>query len=103
VSLRTPSGRRARASRAVQGLPDAEPAFLTGAPSVEPARESEISDLLVIGSRGYGSEGVVVLGEVGDEVLRTAACPALILQGAVETALGDLFGACGKVLIDSAA
>ena len=55
---------RSALERAVTGHPGAEVAFLAGDPARELARESEISDLLVIGSRSYGPDGVVVLGGV---------------------------------------
>jgi nucleotide-binding universal stress UspA family protein len=87
--------------RAVADHPGAEPAFLVGDPGRELARESEVSDLLVIGSRGYGPEGALVLGGVSDHVMRTAACPALIVPNGVETPLAELFPTCGKLRIDS--
>jgi hypothetical protein len=54
---------------------------------------------LVIGSRSYGPDGAVVLGAVGDAVLRNAACPIVILPRNGER---GALGSCGKVLIDSA-
>jgi nucleotide-binding universal stress UspA family protein len=87
-------------ARATENLPHAEAAFLFGDPGEELVRESEVCDLLVLGSRDYGPEGVIVLGEVGRAVMRTAACPALILPHDVGAPLGGLFG---NLLIDSAA
>jgi len=75
---------RSALERAVSGHPGAEVAFLAGDPARELMRETEISDLLVIGSRSYGPDGVVVLGGVNDEVLRTASCPVLIVPTGVE-------------------
>lgn len=66
----------------------------------EPARESEVCDLLVLGSRGYGPAGAVTLGDVSDALLRSAACPAIVLPNGVTP---ELFPECGKVPIDSAA
>ena len=43
---------------------DAEAAFLIGDPADELARESEVCDLMVIGSRGYGPAPAVLLGDV---------------------------------------
>jgi nucleotide-binding universal stress UspA family protein len=94
---------RAALEQATDDLPEAEPAFLRGEAGPELVRESELCDLLIIGSRSYGPAGVVVLGEVGDKVMRSAACPALILPRGVEAPLGGLFRAYGKLLIDSAA
>jgi nucleotide-binding universal stress UspA family protein len=91
---------RAALERVTRDLPQAEVAFLRGEPGRELLRESEICDLLVIGSRGYGPEHAIVLGEVGEDVMRSAACPALILPRGVEAPLGKLFG---KLLSESAA
>ena len=91
---------RAELERAVAALPGAEAAFLVGDPAVELARESEVCDLLVLGSRGYGPAGAVTLGEVSDALLRPAACPAIVLPNGVTP---ELFPECGKVPIDSAA
>jgi nucleotide-binding universal stress UspA family protein len=91
---------RAALRQVADGLPQADAALVAGDPAEELVRESEIADLLVIGSRGYGPDGVVVLGDVGDAVLRNAACPVLILpRGAGPRPLGS----CGKVLMHSAA
>jgi nucleotide-binding universal stress UspA family protein len=92
---------RTALERAVADHPGAQPAFLVGDPGRELARESEVCDLLVVGSRGYGPEGVLVLGGVSDRVMQTAACPALIVPNGVETPLAELFPAYGKLRIDS--
>jgi nucleotide-binding universal stress UspA family protein len=94
---------KAELERAVERLPSAEAAFILGDPARELARESEVSDLIVIGSRGYGPAPAVILGEVSDRLIRTAACPALIVPNGVSAPLADLFPLCGKVLMDSAA
>ena len=67
-------------------LPDAEPAFLVGDPARELARESEVSDLLVIGSRSYGPSPAVLLGGVSGPLIETAACPVLIVPNGVDGA-----------------
>jgi nucleotide-binding universal stress UspA family protein len=87
-------------ARATEGLPGADASFLFGEPGEELVRESEACDLLVLGSRDYGPEGVIVLGEVGRAVMRSAACPALILPHGAGAPLGELFG---TLLMDSAA
>jgi len=94
---------RSALERAVTGHPGAEVAFLTGDPARELAHESEISALLVIGSRSYGPDGVVVLGGVSDEVLRTAVCPVLIVPTGAAKPLSGIFPGSGKLRIDSAA
>jgi nucleotide-binding universal stress UspA family protein len=91
---------RAALERAVEGLPEADAAFLVGAPGAELARESELTDLMVLGSRGYGPGGTVVLEGLGDEVMRTAACPAPIRPRGVQAPLAGLFG---KLLTHSTA
>ena len=92
---------RSALERAVSGHPGAEVAFLAGDPARELVRETEISDLLVIGSRSYGPDGVVVLGGVNDEVLRTASCPVLIVPTGVATPLSGIFPGCGKLRMHS--
>jgi nucleotide-binding universal stress UspA family protein len=88
---------RAALERVARGIEGAQVALVPGDPARELARESELTDLLVMGSRDYGPEGAVVLGDIGGAVVRTAACPVLTLPRGVG------LGTCGKVLIDSAA
>ena len=83
-------------------LPHAETAFLKGTPALELARESEVSDLIVIGSRDYGPSGAVILGGVGGRVMQTAVCPAVVVPHAAAAPLADLVQRCGELLIDSA-
>jgi nucleotide-binding universal stress UspA family protein len=71
----------------------AEPAFLHGDPARELARESEVADLLVVGSRGYGPLRAVLLGGVSGRVAHTAACPLLIVPHGAEAPLAGLFQA----------
>jgi nucleotide-binding universal stress UspA family protein len=85
---------RAELDRTVAALPGdvwAEPAFLHGDPAHELAVESEVADLLVIGSRGYGPLKSVLLGGVSGRVVRTAACPVLILPHGADASLDPLF------------
>jgi nucleotide-binding universal stress UspA family protein len=89
--------------RAVAKVPRAEPGFVHGDPAVELSRESEISDLIVIGSRDYGPADCVILGTVGEQLLRTAACPVLVVPNGARSPLATLFRTYGKVLIESAA
>ena len=82
--------------RTVAALPKdvwAEPAFLHGDPAQQLAMESEVADLLVIGSRGYGPLKSVVLGGVSGKVVRTAACPVLIVPHAADASVDALFAA----------
>jgi nucleotide-binding universal stress UspA family protein len=80
--------------RTVAALPKdvwAEPAFVHGDPAHQLAVESEVADLLVIGSRGYGPLKAVLLGGVSGAVARTAACPLLILPHGADASLDALF------------
>jgi nucleotide-binding universal stress UspA family protein len=81
--------------RTVAALPPdvwSEAVFLHGDPARQLAVESEVADLLVIGSRGYGPLKSVLLGGVSGPVARTAACPLLIVPHAAEGSLERLFG-----------
>jgi nucleotide-binding universal stress UspA family protein len=84
---------RAELEFAVEAVPGAEPAFLIGDAATELARESEVSDLLVVGSRGYGPVGAVLLGEVSGRLLEAAMCPVLIVPNGVARPLDGLFEA----------
>jgi nucleotide-binding universal stress UspA family protein len=54
-------------------------ALLDGDPASQIARASEHLDLLVLGSRGYGPFGAVVLGSVSNALVRTARCPVVVI------------------------
>jgi nucleotide-binding universal stress UspA family protein len=80
----------------LSGLPDdlrVEVALLTGDPVDGLAAESEAADLLVLGSRGYGPHRAVLLGSVSGRVVRTAACPVIVVPRGVASPLEDLFRA----------
>lgn len=72
----------AAASAAVKDLvPDdvrATSRVIEDDPAVALARRSEELDLLVLGSRGYGPLGRVLMGSVSSAVLRTSACPLIV-------------------------
>jgi nucleotide-binding universal stress UspA family protein len=98
---------RTQLEEAVAALPTdthAEAAFIHGDAVRELARESEVADLLVLGSRGHGPLGAVLTGSVSWRVARTAACPLLIVPRGAERPLGGLFDdVCGKLRTRSAA
>lgn len=51
----------------------------TGSPAGDLAELSEKVDLLVVGSRGWGTAHRVVLGSTSDRVTHHAACPVLVV------------------------
>ena len=59
-----------------------------GDPRHELVRASESADLLVMGSRGFGPLRAVLLGGVSGPVIRSAACPVMVVpRGAEATAV----------------
>jgi nucleotide-binding universal stress UspA family protein len=61
---------------------DAGARLLNGDPAVELATASADLDLLAVGSRGYGPVRRVLLGSVSRELVRSAACPVVVLPRA---------------------
>lgn len=56
-----------------------ETGFTAGSARHELAAQSELVDLMVVGSRGYGPRAAVLLGSVTHTLLRKAACPVVVL------------------------
>ena len=52
---------------------------LEGDAASELAEASAELDLLVLGSRGYGPSAAVLLGSVSRALVRSAACPVVVL------------------------
>jgi nucleotide-binding universal stress UspA family protein len=52
---------------------------------------SETVDMLVLGSRGYGPLKAVLLGGVSGQVIRSAACPVVVVPRRARSADGSLF------------
>ena len=48
--------------------------------SIVAAAEAERADLVVVGTRGRGSAGRMLLGSVSDHVVRHATCPVLVVR-----------------------
>ena len=74
--------RRETLDRAVAALPpdvSAEAVFVTGSAGRVLAAQSELVDLMVVGSRGYGPRTAVLLGGVTHTLIRKAACPVIVL------------------------
>ncbi len=55
--------------------------FVCGAPRAALADESQRSDLLVVGARGHGSVGALLLGSVATWLLHHASPPVVIVPG----------------------
>ncbi len=98
--IMTPDSLEARArnylTEAAESLaPDVptEPVVAIGAPEQVLAEESHKADLVVVGSRGYGPLRAVLLGSVSGRLVRSAACPVLVVPRGVEAPLEEVFGA----------
>ncbi|MBK8295414.1 MAG: universal stress protein [Solirubrobacterales bacterium] len=61
------------------GIAEAEAQVRVGYASDEIARESSALDLLILGSRGYGPIRRVLLGGTSLKVVRSAACPVIVV------------------------
>lgn len=57
----------------------AEASFLEGDPAAMLNDASEALELLVVGSRGYGPLGSVLLGSVAGRLIVSAACPVMVV------------------------
>ncbi len=53
---------------------------------------TEIVDVMVVGSRGYGPLKSVLLGGVSGQLIRSAACPVIVVPRGAESTVGSLFG-----------
>ena len=65
--------------------------FVVGKPVAELVKRSHAADLLVTGSRGYGTMRAVLLGSVSGHLVREAACPVIVVPRGVESHLDKLF------------
>ena len=52
---------------------------------------TETVDILVMGSRGYGPLKAVLLGGVSGQVIRSAACPVIVVPRQATSAVGSVF------------
>jgi nucleotide-binding universal stress UspA family protein len=77
----------------VAELPGAAGVRLDGIPFQALATRSEGLDLLVTGSRGYGPLRSVLVGGCSGPLLRTAACPVVVVPRGVEAPLEGLLAA----------
>jgi nucleotide-binding universal stress UspA family protein len=65
---------------------DADSQFLVGDPAAALSEAGVALDLLVLGSRGYGTFARTLLGGVSAAVTRTAPCPVVVVPRAAERA-----------------
>ena len=85
---------RERLEHVIAGLPEgteAIPVVLAGDPVDALAAQSADADLLVLGARGYGPHRAVLLGGVSGRVVRTAACPVVVVPRGIAAPFDDLF------------
>lgn len=73
----------AEVARAVSPKAPIETSLLTGAAAAELLRAAEGARLLVLGNRGLGGFGGLLLGSVGVTAAAHAACPVVVTRGAV--------------------
>ena len=71
----------------VSAVAEAESCFREGSADDVLVAESEQLDLLVVGSRGYGPVGAVLLGSASTALARAAGCPILVTPRATPFAL----------------
>jgi nucleotide-binding universal stress UspA family protein len=72
-----------------------ESAFIQGTAGTDLSSESEHVDVMVVGSRGYGPRAAVLLGGVTHTLIRTAACPVIVLPRG-SRGLDGLFAAAAE-------
>jgi nucleotide-binding universal stress UspA family protein len=73
---------RAIHDQAIAGIPgdvETEGRFVDGSADDVLVTQSENVDLLVVGSRGYGPLGAVLLGSASTALARTASCPIIVM------------------------
>ncbi len=70
---------------------DSEGTLYSGRPADVLIGLSETVDILVIGSRGYGPLKAVLLGGVSGQVIRSAACPVVVVPRSAASAVGSVF------------
>jgi nucleotide-binding universal stress UspA family protein len=88
-SQRTLAERVARLSSNLE----AEGTLQSGKPADVLIGLTETVDILVMGSRGYGPLKAVLLGGVSGQVIRSAACPVVVVPRPAASAVGSVFAA----------
>ncbi len=62
--------------------PEVNVSVATGNPAEELVRASQDADMLVVGSRGSGGFGRLMMGSVSSQVTHHAACPVVVIPSA---------------------
>jgi nucleotide-binding universal stress UspA family protein len=62
-------------------LPETSVSVAAGNPAEELVRASRDADMLVVGSRGSGGFGRLVMGSVSSQVMHHAVCPVVVIPG----------------------
>jgi nucleotide-binding universal stress UspA family protein len=73
-------------------LHDAEGTIHIGKPADRLIAVTDTVDVMVVGSRGYGPLKAVLLGGVSGQLIRSAACPVIVVPRGAHAAVGSLFG-----------
>jgi len=80
------------ASRRMSGLPNVEGRAVHGLSGEELAAFGDEVDVLVVGSRGYGSVGRLVLGSTSNYLERHARCSLLVLPRVLDQSAASVAG-----------
>jgi nucleotide-binding universal stress UspA family protein len=67
-------------------VPEITVTVVTGDPAEELVRASHDADLIVVGSRGSGGFGRLLLGSVGSQLTNHATCPVVIIPAGFQVA-----------------
>ena len=70
---------------------ESEGMLYIGKPADVLIKLSETVDMLVLGSRGYGPLKSVLAGGMSGQVIRSAACPVVVVPRGARSAAGSLF------------
>ena len=73
-------------------LHNVEGTVQVGRPADRLIAATETVDVMVVGSRGYGPLKAVLLGGVSGQLIRSAACPVIVVPRGAHTNVGSLFG-----------
>jgi|SoiMethySBSTD1v2_1073268.scaffolds.fasta_scaffold115722_3 nucleotide-binding universal stress UspA family protein len=80
-----------RVSRLSARLHNAEGTVEVGRPADRLIGLTEGVDVMVVGSRGYGPLKAVLLGGVSGQLIRSAACPVIVVPRGAHSTVGSLF------------